>query len=250
MPDATICPLLLVASPEMPPNEVDRRFLCVVEEHLDECSRRDIHIHLSRQTLEACLGAFPWHGMGDARLRQRIALWRSAVLTPLRRHCILHSVPVPNTEESVPHQSCAVGTHTTISHAWSQWLTAWANGPRVNGKLVKGLATEERACNPGDTKTDCDEFTVVTSASDWLLVQFPWYHKYPRELPAEGPFVFCPPSGWESSAPQRGESHGYVDVSGNEWRYDRFHRDHWDVQLQGKNTYRRISADGRDIDEK
>ena len=193
---------------------------------------------------------FPWHGMGDARLRQRIALWRSAVLTPLLRRCIRHSVPVPEPEESVSQHSCAVGTHARISHAWCQWLTVWSTGPRINEKFVKGLAVEAHACNPADTKKGCGEFTIITSASDWPLVQFPWYHKYPRELPAEGSFVFRPPSGWETSAPLRGESHGYIDVSGNEWILDKLHRDHWDVQRPGKSTYRRISSDGRDIDEK
>lgn len=243
---ATICPLLLVADEEVPPGDICREFLFLAREHIDVCRENRISLAMSSAVWKRILELFPWQCQSDPEKRQLVALWRSVVLTPLQRLCKFIECSSWKQAHSF-ETSCSISNDEELSASWVVWLSTWSSGLAVNGIYTKGLVADSRLCD-GQPSPMCSAFTLVLTTSDWLVVRFPWYHKYPPTLPAEGEFPFEPPMNWETSPVRRGSQRGYLDKHGNEWRWDSSHGDHWDVQLHLQDRYRRVATDGRALD--
>lgn len=246
MSDATVCPLLLIASPDAPSEEIDAKFLRVAKEHIDRCRTAGIKLSISRAVLLRVMELFPWHLQGDPVLRQLVTIWRASVLTPLLRLADLIECVSQPTQGEVAEQ-CAIAFDMTLSTTWVEWLTEWTLGTTIGERSVKGIAADQ-SCQATIESGLCGRFTLVFDAPGWEVVLHPWYHRYPNTLPATGQVRFVPPPNWRTGELRRGLSHGFVDSSGREWVWDKGHNDHWDVVINPSRPYRRISPDGRDLD--
>jgi hypothetical protein len=247
----TICPLLLASSPELPPTCINKKFLEVVKEHIDTCTKFRIQLELSKDVWSRVLELFPWSAYkdgADATMRQRAAFWRQAVLAPLQRNCDMVECTRPTASRSSRSFACLVSGDTSLVAAWDTWLRAWSAGTnKVRSRFEKGIATPQQESCPTGGAHICGDFILVNDAKGWRRVLFPWYLIYPEDLPCEGDLPFAPPPNWRTGRIKRGPGNGYLDASGNEWVPDKLHRDHWDVQLRHKRGYIRVSADGRTL---
>ena len=247
MGEATLCPALLLASPDHSADEIDAQLLRVAEQHIDRCMELGVQLFVSEAVLARVMELFPWHTTcDDPIMRQRVSIWRQAVLLPLRKHarwlcCDLRS------EFGVGGEDCPIVFDSTLSTTWAGWLVEWGVGGLVGARSVRGIGSSQ-VCVTNGTTLQCAEFTIVRDTNDWHVVLHPWYHRYPRTLPASGDMRFVPPGNWQTGPLRRGERHGYVDSAGHEWVWDRMHGDHWDVQDPRSNAYRRVTPQGEDLD--
>jgi len=246
MVTGTLCPGLLVASHTIPHALISQKLLDVAKTHIDTCKKLKIRLMISNDVFTRIMVLFPWNCEGNDELRQLTAVWRAAVLTPFTKNCDF--VQVPFGEQAPPNggKGCLIAGDEDLANLWEKWLTHWSNGIAVQDKFIKGVASDPICCTSAH-EGYCNRFILVLTADDWQLVRFPWYIKYPLDLPAEGETSFSPPSNWETQPLARGPNNGYLDLNDNEWVWDKLHDDHWDVQLVGGDGYKRVTTDGRVI---
>jgi len=248
MAEATICPLVLLSTDNIPVSQINKNFAGVAKSIIDECKKYKIKLELSREVWDRINSLFPWNHEGNDVLMQYIHHWRAAILGPLNKMVIFVDVDQGVNQQKLDEITCEVSNDNDLHIAWVKWLCFWSTGNMINNEFIKGLATEGSCCPQDNHSPLCERFTMVLEIRDWKTVRFPLYKKYPSSLPAEGQYTFRPPDNWNNQQISRGQNHGYLDKDGNEWVRDKLHQDHWDVQIFGTTYYRRISDDGRDID--
>ena len=249
MPEATICPFVLLVDPSTPYNSLNKQFLDFAKKHLDNLEKHDIDIYISKKTFSYIYEMFPWKLRNDNRRSQHISMWLQSVLVPLNKKIKkIENLPFDYNARKKFSFTCGVESDHRLCNSWIDWLSFWYKPPLINNKSLKGLVVGFNCSKHEQLSELCQNYTTVYSNNDWGIVIYPWYHKYKRNLPAEGDFPFKPPLNWQShSRPLLGKNHGYLDENNNEWIWCKKHKNHWDVQLVHKRGRMRITPNGTEL---
>lgn len=235
MTEGTICPKLLCHWEVIEPAEFENVFITQVLLHLEKCTELNIQLQISGPVLDHIFERYPWDRLEDPNWRGWIFDWQAAVLSKLEKNRVDHS-----TQASRVHGSSPL-FNDPIWDLWCAFLKSWETGAAWDGKYLKGIGVHGCA-STCHSPLACGKFHLVLS-SHWRLIAFPWLQRYNPNLPTSGEFPFVPPEHW-TNAQLHGPQNGFLDIRGNEWCWDRFHQDHWDVQLQ-QGGYHNVSKDGR-----
>ena len=242
MPETTFCPLLLIAVEGIPIERINEKLLDFAREFIDYCKKYEINVSFSKDTMSKVYERYPWHFMQDKRIKQYVTHWQNAVLGPLQKICTFEDV---ENELDDDDSTCSVINDFDLCLSWENWLESYSDGTQINGVYIKGIAATN-TCFHNDTRSNrCENFTLTFDENGWNKIRFPIYHKYPNSLPTEGEHPFVPPENWENMVIQKGPNHGYLDRDGNEWKWDLFHRNHWDVTDPQTNRHINVTPDGR-----
>jgi hypothetical protein len=244
----TFCPLLILSSPNLPITRFSEKLLEFASKCIDQCTENKIEIHLAREVWNQIFLSFPWGTAGTDEIKQYVAFWRSAIIGPLNKKIKFHDIEQNKSSCNFSEVICETSKNKELNHEWINWLNYWSDGKLINNKIVKGLATNRECCQNENRSSLCEKFIPVLGKIDLKIVCHPWYLIYPLSLPSTGEYCFVPPIGWEKLQSRKGKNYGYLDNDNNEWVWDLGHDDHWDVQLNKRNKYIRISADGKEID--
>ncbi len=249
MTKATLCPLLFLCDQEDTPEKFEANQITLLISHLNTCAEFKITLEMSKKIFEYIRYCYPWHKMGDAKWKQYLLSWWTAVFVPLERSTIFSDLTDVQNQEN-PLMNCSISKIQEINVHWSKWLLSWRNGHQYRGQFDKGIGSDSE-CSALDSQTGgqepCCKFHIISDCSQWKCIRYPWLLMYDSRLPTEGVIPFVPVRNWDI-LPQakRGNQYGYLDIENNEWQWDNTHNDHWDVQMSS-GGFKRITPDGKDI---
>lgn len=246
MSDATFCPLLFVPNSSLTPDEIEKYQIKFLDLHLTLCDKYKIRLCFSTKLFDIICSCFPWNLKNDPAWKQYILLWESVVFGPIQKKAIFSNVAEDHSERSEYTYNCQIKDLGDIMSALSDWMHAWLGEEWFRSKVLRGLISDSSRCSENEGNNAlCDYYIKIRFAKDYELLLFPWKHLYPHDLPHAGDFPFVPPENWMvCGKAAKGENFGYIDREGNEWMWDKMHKDHWDVQFPS-GGYIRITNDGR-----
>ncbi|MFC1956597.1 polymorphic toxin type 17 domain-containing protein [Chloroflexota bacterium] len=194
------------------------------------------------------MALFPWEKMTDSTWKPYYHDWWVGIISELERCSIEHIFPQNQEEQNKESFPCKIKSYMDIQVLLQHWLGNWRSGHRYKGHYDKGIGTNSHCHFIGSSNNRscvCNEFHIVIQGTDWKHIKYPWLFLYDSKLPVEGEFPFQPQSNWATLAlPPKGRQFGFLDKSGNEWCWDIYHQDHWDVQTGGS-THLNVTLDGR-----
>lgn len=216
--------------------------------HIRLCNKYGLRLEICEEVLNIIKELFPWAKEIDSTWKPYLHDWWAGIISPLER-CSIQDI-FPSNQEGQNKESfpCEIKHYMDLQVLFQHWLSNWRSGHRYKGHYAKGIGTNSHCHFIGSSNNRsclCNEFHIVIQDTDWKHIKYPCLFLYDSKLPVEGEFPFQPQRNWATLAsPPKGQQHGFLDKSGNEWCWDTSHQDHWDVQTGGL-THLNITLDGR-----
>jgi hypothetical protein len=228
MIEATICPKELVSpNPVSPHNlhELERLLIFPLVRFIESCDELGVKIVFSNDLLCLIQEEAPWQECNDPEVRTFLETWISGVISPLLK---LENI---NTNGNVPDPLCGLLGNNIGAHFKELLQSKQSDLPTtILGKWHFGVFVKNGCAEC----VECTSCINIDSGDDVFKIKYPWYLIYPVDLPWQGDVPFRPPANWEFlNTPKRHTDHGYLDENGRSWGKDKFHGNHWDVQLGG-----------------
>jgi len=244
MCDASLCPLLLTHEGEGPA-EFESQKIHPLREHIEQCQGLRIRVRWSKSVVRRIMALFPWR-YDDSSWKGYVRDWQESLLGPLAKGKLgtledAESAP----DAAVSFSSCGrLGSFSALAEEWEDWLIGWFADAESPGDS-KGVGTPATCAAVGRATSDHPTgFLFVAEPIKWRLVKYPWLRFYDPRLPTQGR-SFEPERRWRTlNKPPRGQANGLLDRYGNEWCWDSYHNDHWDVQLRHGGGHENVSPDG------
>ncbi|AKB05077.1 polymorphic toxin type 17 domain-containing protein [Vibrio cholerae] len=237
----TICPHFLVELPKnVTPTYIETNYIAPLIANVQEAKKQQIDICLSSELVELYNNSFPWDKMADSSWTGYLIDWSNGIRSELLSYAKISSVPKTSTGNVI----CNL-LSIQVNELFEALLLKLGSGGMPSGMHPEGVISTQNCGSTGILSL----FQLVQSKSDFEKVSFPWLRIYNQPLPTCGAFPFVPPKNWAlSTSPIRGNrfsNNGYVDHVGNEWEWDKLHKDHWNVQHSAKtNDYTNVNVDG------
>lgn len=242
MVNVTICPHFLVDLPTTQSAlHIEKYYISPLRSCVSEAIRLNINICLSKELVVLYDNGFPWNRMNDDSWKGYLIDWDSSIRSTLLSNAKISSVPaVQVSSGNICHT-----LSTQVNALFEALLIKLGSGGMPSNLNPEGVIS----------KTLCGSNSLLSSfkrieiPSDLEQVLYPWLRIYRQPLPPVGEYPFIPPSSWvHSSSPIRRSNYsnnGYLDHQGNEWKWDKSHNDHWDVQHSNNtNDYTNVNTDG------
>lgn len=232
----SFCPHLIAGYPKDDLDESNKR-IAVFIKILDFCKENSLDLMISLRVFQLFNEGFPWEmTSGNSKQKSLVLLMQSAILPKINKMSkVSHDV------SSYVDFDCCYLSDGNILKIFDGFLKSFFVQTCVDGRTINALI--------GDRCHNYKEeifYISLSSLEDLKKFQVTWLKVYDKNLPVKGEFPFIPPNGWESLVQKKGTQNGWIDVQGNEWKWDKLHKNHWDVQLVGGNgDYKNVSPDGR-----
>lgn len=237
----TICPHFLVELPQdVDASYIEKNYIVPLTASVQEAKKQQIDICLSKELVALYDNSFPWNRMTDSIWKGYLIDWDNSIRSELLSYAKISSVPATSSGNVV----CNLLSNQ-VNALFEALLLKLGSGGMPSGMHPEGVISNQSCGKAGILAS----FQLVISKSDFEKVKFPWVRIYNQPLPTGGEFPFVPPKHWTlSSSPIRSSrfsNNGYVDSVGNEWEWDKLHKDHWDVQHSSRTQdYTNVNVDG------
>lgn len=225
----TVCPHFLLEYPKSSPTDIERTIIVPLNRCLAVASEHGVKIVIDKDILDLFNKDYPWNLTADPEWRGPLNLWHTLITQKIAKKCeILYcSDDTTTNNNSCAHLSARTNT------LFSRFLAHFASKDLPNNLSQEGVFVSDSCTN----EQHYEGCYLLTDPLKINHVSFPWLRIYNSQLPPTGKFPFVPPSRWKQYAvPRRGNKHGYIDVKGNEWQWDKLHKNHWDVQHGSSHT--------------
>ncbi|EPY7079634.1 polymorphic toxin type 17 domain-containing protein [Klebsiella variicola] len=239
MKKITFCPHhILNINIDLEPRVIEAYFISPLVDFIKSANNQGMKVCISQSLLEIFEEKHPWSLCEDAVWSKWIADWYG-VLKPLLEQ--MDIVVHPN-ENRAGVVRCT-GISNDINNIFCNFLDSIATHTFYDG------SNEESVYTPTPWCSNFNDFISIKRVEDIKFAKYTWYRIYPDNLPCAGTFPFVPPENWRrNAAPVRAgaPNYGYIDDHRREWKWDRLHNDHWDVQHPGggRNNYTNVTPDG------
>lgn len=236
---ASVCPHLMFSFDELKvnttPEEIEANRILPLIDIIDELTNIDVDIKFSEELLSRIMDTFPWNFEGDEYTRQYVLTWWKLVFPRVSRFQ-LHQHKVVDDAENL----CDL-CEPDLGKIFQSFLSEFQNALMRGGKHPECIVCNDFCfqsySGPG--------YGTIQSKSDAILAKYPWLRCIDRRLPVEGAMQFIPPRNWKlTEAPHRADDYGYLDDFGNSWKWDRLHKDHWDVTLKRDRKHLNVTTLG------
>ncbi|EGR2773254.1 hypothetical protein QRC92_003945 [Vibrio parahaemolyticus] len=237
----TVCPHFLVDLPQdVEAKYIESNYISPLISCVNEAKSRSVDICLSKEIVELYNNGFPWNKVNDPEWKGYLIDWDSSIRSHLLSYAKVSRVPAISSGNTI----CNL-LSTQVNELFEALLIKLGSGGMPSNLHPEGVISMNECGN----STLLSLFQRVQSVGDFERVIYPWMRIYNQPLPTSGDFPFIPPSNWTLSiTPIRRSNfsnNGYVDNVGNEWQWDRFHNDHWDVQHSSRTgDYTNVNTDG------
>jgi len=204
---------------------------------LEKCLRHNINVYYSLDTMEHIDNNFPWNLSNDIQWKGFIRDWYTYIVTHLSKYGYILDGPIKHRG----YKRC-LNLDLTVDSLFENELNRFLDKKNAAGIIVKGVVARS-ACK---SKLSCNDFMVVLTPDDLRMVKYPWLRVIDKRLPVNGDHPFIPPVDWSKyKAPKRGNNNGYLDNSNQEWIWDKLHKDHWDLQINGGKSHINVLTNGK-----
>lgn len=237
----TVCPHFLVELPQnVDAKYIEENYITPLTSSVSEAKKQQIDICLSKELVELYENSFPWDKMNDPKWTGYLIDWDSSIRSELLSYAKISSVPATSSGNVICNT-----LSVQVNELFEALLLKLGSGGMPSGMHPEGVISTQSCGTAGILSS----FQLVQSKGDFERVSFPWLRIYNQPLPTGGAFPFIPPTNWTLfSSPIRGNrfsNNGYVDNAGNEWEWDKLHKDHWDVQHSSRKLdYTNVNVNG------
>ncbi|EGR1757298.1 hypothetical protein QUN95_004598 [Vibrio parahaemolyticus] len=238
----TVCPHYLVELPtDKSAQYIELNYISPLLNCVTEAVDRKIDIFLSKEILNKYHESFPWNKLQEKEWKGYVLKWNELIQSVLIKNSKIKSAQVLNSSGI----NCCNASSRDINELFAAFLTKLGSAGLPNGMHQEGIISSDFC---GTNTLTCN-FQLVHSRDDLVRVCYPWLRVYKKNLPYEGEFPFIPDDNWlQAGVPIRRSNfsnNGYLDIYGNEWTWDTYHNDHWDVQHSNRtNDYTNVNVDG------
>jgi len=246
--NATICPVILICNTTTEPEVFDSTCMSFVARHIKFCTENNLKIEVCAQILEIITGLFPWLKMGDEKWKQYLLTWWNGVIRELERYASNRISSANSGNQNIQGFQCEIKHHMKLHNLFGHWLIDWRNGHKYRALYDKGIGANNCSIiNNSHVMNQglCNEFHIIGECEQWKDIRYPWLLMYDKRLPVDGDFACKPQNNWMNlSIAPKGQRHGFLDKSDNEWCWDTKHNGHWGVQSGGM-CYLMVTPTGR-----
>lgn len=237
MSNITVCPHYLINYTNSTPKEIEKNIIFPLYKIIKKCIEEKINIIMSSDILKMFQNSYPWNLVSDPSWKGYILTWHLLITQNIINRC-----EILNVENNIKceDKACSV-ISKNVNDLFVSFLNLFLTKKMPNNMSDEGVITSS-LCGSGLQSYGC---CLIKTENDVEKVKYPWLRVYNKPLPPAGEYPFVPPSSWRKhSHPKRGINHGFLDNNGNEWQWDRFHKnDHWDVQ--DGTPYKNVSTTGK-----
>jgi len=204
--------------------------------YLDIIKKENMKILICKEYLDDFANRFPWNKVSDNEWKSLLIDWNTLVLSRITKYCYFE-VLEQYSNSSV--ENCSINDGF-MANLFNSLLLKIVISDLPDSRCSIGVIKY----NQCESKPDYYGCTEISKTEDLIYVLFPWTQFYDAKLPTTGEYPFIPPENWnQTNFQKKGTRHGYLDQEGNEWIWDKFHNDHWDVQTT--NSYIKVSSSGK-----
>lgn len=238
MSKITICPHYLVDYKFTTPLEIEKNYIKPLNDIINAANSLKIEIHVSKEILDYLKNSYPWRLAQDENWKKHLSLWHTLITSKLGKHFKIRSAI-----SDVEHDSFyCEELSKEANKIFNDFIIVFLSKDLPKKDSSEGVFSSGKCA---EKVYEIGAFPVV-DVSFLINIQHPWLRIYNQPLPTSGPYPFIPPDKWINSAkPARGINNGYLDINGNEWLWDKLHKNHWDLQIDG--GHKNISTSGEQI---
>lgn len=239
MSRSTFCPHLIIDIKLTTPEDVEDKYITPLCSFLEYVESEGVSCHFPGVLFINFQHQFPWNLANDTVWGNYLNLWHLALTQQLNR-VILENVKVIPSLQAKPGRCTRVNSNN--DNVFESFLHVFG------GKTLAGGKSEEAIFSPSPICCTYDDFIQIKSGVDYKKAVHSWYKLYPMELPCKGQKPFIPPAHWKGAKKIiHGHQNGFIDADGREWVWDKFHKDHWDVQMKKpvQGVYDKVTPEGK-----
>ncbi|EQA1593430.1 hypothetical protein ABKU91_23415 [Enterobacter hormaechei] len=240
MPKITFCPHhILNIDPNLDPRVIEKFYVMPLIDFIKACKVMGLKVSISQTLLEMFEELHPWSLGEDVKWTKWLADWH-AVLKPLLNDMDIVVHPITGNVSKV---RCA-GITKKVNDIFCDFINY------ISTHTFHDKTNEEAIYTPTPMCINYNDFINIKEVKDIKFAKYTWYKIYPDNLPSQGDFPFVPPQHWRKSAKplKAGKpNYGFLDDKRREWHWDKFHKDHWDVQNPGGglDDYTNVTPEGK-----
>lgn len=234
MSRVTICPSFFFINTGLSPDVIEREYISPVSDLLEQLDNYNVDLYLSANIIELIHTQFPWNLYEDKNWKGYLETWQNLLFSKINKKC-KNLIDSSNTVDSL-NVHCHLNSKA-INLLFSKFLNDFKNNRFLNGNYEEGIYLH----NSCDSKIPFFNFLQFDQL---VKIEFPWLQVYNELLPVKGDYPFIPPLDWRKLTIIKGTKHGFVDINKNQWCWDKFHQDHWDVQFED-GSHKNVSPCGK-----
>ena len=240
MTKVTFCPHHIFGiSSDIEPEAIEIYYIAPLIEFIKSAKKESLQICISHSLMEEFEQNYPWNMLTEKAWEKWINDWYGSLKAAFKDlDIIVHENNTDNRD--------------VRCNALSEEVNALFNSflAEIGTHSLHDHSNEESVFAASPWCSAYDDFIKIECADNIKFAKHTWYKIYPDNLPCTGEIPFVPPERWRTSSQPRRENaphSGYIDIESRAWRWDRLHRDHWDVQNPGggRGNYKNVTPDGR-----
>lgn len=236
MNKVTFCPHLILDMPDIDLENLEEDFIVPFLDFMEKIKKYNVEVCFSAILMDDFDSTYPWTNNLQPSGKAFVTSWYGLIMSKLSKISLIEH----NVVDRIPQTRCT-GISVDTNLTFDNFLLSIASHTLVNQENEEAVFVPTRHC------CNYTDFIQIKSLDEIKKSQYTWYKFYPMSLPCLGIFPFSPPQNWKTQPIRAlGPGFGYMDQNNREWKWDRLHNNHWDVQnsRQGLNRYNNISPDG------
>lgn len=236
----TFCPHFIMDIPSTAsPEQVEKFYVKPLKDLIKESKSYNLELCVSKAIVEKFETTFPWDRSFDGAWKGYVNDWHTIIKDALNQSdWTVHPV-----QSSTSQFKRCNALSSNVNDIFESFLNF------IGTKTLHNKESEEAVYIQNNLCSKYTNFIQIDNLDNIKIAEFTWFKIYPDNLPHIGEIPFVPPVKWKKSNLPKRESckeNGYLDSVGRAWRWDKKHKDHWDVQdkKQGTDKYTNVTPEG------